>query len=181
MTSLGQSEVRTVQYLVSTINPFVKVYGFLQHTFGGHKSKLPTKCIITLECDFHVSHRGFARKTTKESVHRHDDARSAEPALGSMSFGDPLLNGMQLAFHTPYTFHSRHSQAVVATGVKHAFTDMWLTWFVNLSNLDTMTVQAPHPPSAQPNFVPHSLTEKPTSNIISYLLINIENLNEELL
>ena len=43
----------------------------------------------------------------------------------------------------------------------------YLMFFILVSYLETITVQAPHPPSAQPNFVPLS----PTVDLLQEVII----------
>ena len=50
------------------------------------------------------------------------------------------------------------SPCMLTTGARHALTLRWWILLLLLSILDTITVQAPHPPSPHPSLLPHNLS-----------------------
>ena len=47
----------------------------------------------------------------EQGVHAHHDARGAEPALGSVTIGHPLLDSVQSGLGVTDTLHSGHGQS----------------------------------------------------------------------
>lgn len=61
---------------------------------------------------------------------------------------------LEFSYQTPY-----HIICVHFIEAKY-FEKGYISFFARLSYFDTMTVQAPQPPSPHPSFVPHNLTVK---------------------
>lgn len=105
----------------------------------------------------------------------HDNTRRTESTLTSIAFCDSFLCWMWSG-HVAYALDCNDMFAIHAhkrckTGIHRCMVDLLRGWIVlgdDLSNIsvknDTMTrmkhttVQAPHPPSAHPSFVPVSPT-----------------------
>lgn len=72
----------------------------------------------TLESVFDLLFRRMG-DVTQKSVHRHHNARSAKATLRAVSFGDSLLNGMQIgrrgSADTADAFDGCHGESVQGT------------------------------------------------------------------